>query len=57
VHDRRASTSWKSMYAGFHLVNITLTIPVHEQIDADTFASWGADLLKCKILDVSNCAF
>jgi alpha-galactosidase len=27
-----------------------LTFPDHEQTDADTFASWGADLLKCMIL-------
>jgi len=49
VYDRRTCTSWKSMYEKRRLRKKKLTFKDHEQTDANTFASWGADLLKCRI--------
>ena len=51
MHDGRACASGKFEYVKtiLSLENGADCILDHEQVDADTFASWGADLLKCNI--------
>lgn len=50
MHDRGSSSDWEPGYVKERLSNLPiLMVSGHESTDAATFASWGADLLKCRI--------
>ena len=50
VYDRRTCSSWEFMYVLKEQQNPQTDLCLaHETTDANTFASWGADLLKCTI--------
>ena len=56
MYDRRTRTGWQYLYVWLDVVDTFADDihVVHEKEDALTFASWGADLLKC-ILHIRSC--